>query len=130
MTFRYTALVTIAMLVTYLWTGVEVGKARRRHGVKAPATTGPDDFNRVFRAHANTLEQLALMLPALWLFAYATRDAWAGLLGLVWIAGRVIYVRAYSQAADTRGTGFLIGFAAFAVACLGTVGGILLYGFN
>ncbi len=126
MTFRYTALVTLLMLVTYLWTGVQVSQARGRHGVKAPATSGPDEFNRIYRAHVNTLEQLVLMLPALWLFAYATRDAWAGLLGLVWIAGRFVYVQGYTTAADQRGTGFLIGFVALAVALTGALIGILM----
>jgi glutathione S-transferase len=126
MDYRLTALATIAMVVTYLWAGIRVAGARRRHGVKAPATTGPDEFNRVFRAQQNTLEQMAAMLPALWVFAYAVGDRWAALVALVWIVGRIVYVSGYAAAADKRGTGFMISFAALAVACVGAAATILM----
>jgi glutathione S-transferase len=114
-----TSLVTLAMLLTYFWTGILVGQSRAKHGLQAPTTSGPDAFNRVMRAHINTLEQLVLMLPALWLFAMWVSDRYAALLGLVWIAGRVLYVISYSRDADSRGPGFGIGFAAFAIAAIG-----------
>ena len=47
MDYRLTALATLAMVATYVWTGLMVGQARGKHKVKAPATEGPDDFNRV-----------------------------------------------------------------------------------
>ncbi len=122
MLFRYTAIVTLLMVITYVWTGILVGKARATHGVKAPATEGPDGFNRVYRAHGNTLEQMVAMLPALWIFAMTIGDQWAGLLGLVWIVGRVLYVQAYAAAADKRGFGFMVSFIAMAVAVVGGLG--------
>jgi glutathione S-transferase len=114
-----TGLVTLAMLMTYFWTGILVGRSRATHGLQAPTISGPDAFNRVMRAHINTLEQLVLMLPALWLFAVWVSDRYAALLGLVWIAGRVFYVISYSRDAEARGPGFGIGFAAFAIAAIG-----------
>ena len=126
MPYRYTALITLIMLVTYVWTGLSVAKARRTHGVKAPATEGPDGFNRVYRAHVNTLEQLVLMLPALWICAAAVGDVWASVLGLVWVIGRILYVTAYAEAAAKRGTGFLIGFIALAAAVVASFGAIIL----
>ncbi len=125
MNYPLTALATLAMVAVYVWTMALVGPARRKHGVKAPATTGPDDFNRVYRAHVNTLEQLVMMLPVLWIFAATVGDRWAALLALVWIIGRIIYVRAYAASADTRGTGFMIGFSALAVGLLGGAGTIV-----
>jgi glutathione S-transferase len=104
---------------------VMIGSARRTHSVKAPATTGPDDFNRVYRAHVNTLEQLVMMLPVLWVFALAVGDRWAALLGLVWVIGRIWYVLGYKAAANKRGTGFMIGLAALAVGLFGSAGTIL-----
>ncbi len=126
MDFRLTALVTVGMIATYVWTGILVAGARRRYGVKAPATMGSDDFNRVWRAHANTLEQFVTMLPALWVFAYYVGDRWAALLGAIWIGGRVLYVLSYSRAAEARGTGFMIGFVAMAAASLGSAVAIVL----
>lgn len=38
--------------------------------MRPPATTGvSEDFDRIFRVQANTLEQVVMFLPALWVFA-------------------------------------------------------------
>ncbi len=125
MIYPLTALATLGIVGVYVWTMVLIGSARRKHGVKAPATTGPDDFNRVYRAHVNTLEQMAMMLPVLWVFALAVGDRWAALLGLVWIVGRIHYVFGYTSAANKRGAGFMIAFGALAVGLFGGAGTIL-----
>ena len=125
MAYQLTALVTLAMVAHYIWTGALVAGARRDHKVKAPETAGPDDFNRVYRAHVNSLEQLVVMLPVLWIFAVTAGDRWAATLGLVWLIGRVLYVLAYKDAASKRGTGFMIGFFAMATGLLGSAGSIL-----
>jgi glutathione S-transferase len=120
MTYQLTALIALAMVAHYIWTGFLVATARREHKVKAPETTGPDDFNRVYRAHVNSLEQLVSMLPVLWIFAVTAGDRWAAALGLVWLIGRVLYVLAYKDAANKRGAGFMIGFFAMATGLLGS----------
>ena len=67
------AIVTVLALIEYLAFGILVGRARLAHGVKAPAISGHPIFERYFRVHQNTAEQLWLFLPGLWLFArYAT----------------------------------------------------------
>jgi glutathione S-transferase len=125
MTYQLTALITLAMVAHYMWTAILVGGARREHKVTAPETTGPDGFNRVYRAHMNSLEQLVAMLPVLWIFAVTVGDRWAALLGLIWLVGRVLYVLAYKDAANKRGTGFMIGFFSLATGLLGSAGMIL-----
>jgi glutathione S-transferase len=125
MPYRYTAIVTLLMVITYMVAGFLVGAARGKHGVKAPATEGPDAFNRVYRAHMNTLEQLVAMLPALWLFAITVGDQFAGALGLVWVVGRILYIQAYAVAAEKRGFGFMVSFIALVVAVLGSLGSLL-----
>jgi glutathione S-transferase len=112
-------LMTLLMLIIYMWTGTLVGKARGRLGVKAPATQGPDDFNRVYRAHVNTLEQLAIALPAFWVFSLFQAARWTALLMAIWCVGRVLYVLGYARAAEKRALGFLIGFIPLAAAILG-----------
>jgi len=57
-------LVTILALITYQATALNVGRARARHGVPAPATTGPEPFERALRVQLNILEQLVFFLPA------------------------------------------------------------------
>jgi len=68
---------------------------------------------------------MPIFLPALWLFAIYVSDSFAAAIGLVWIAGRILYVLSYSKAADKRGTGF--GIQAFATIALwlGAVGAVI-----
>ena len=86
---HYTALVTLLAVALYFYTGLLVAKARAKYGVKAPATTGNPDFERVFRVQLNTLEWMPIFLPLLWLFVLYVNDWGAALLGLVWLAGRL-----------------------------------------
>ena len=66
---EYVALVSGLALLQYVAFGMLVGRARGRYGVKAPAITGHEVFERYFRVQQNTLELLVVMLPAIWLFA-------------------------------------------------------------
>ena len=119
--FPLTALVTVATLFVYIWVTLQIGKARRLHHISAPAMTGPDDFNRVIRVHANTMEAMLLFLPSLWLFAAFTNDLYAGVIGLFFPLGRIIYANGYYQAADKRGRGFMIGFLTTIVLLIGAL---------
>jgi len=123
--YHYTALVTCLALLAYALTGFRVGRARAAFGIKAPATTGHPDFERVFRVQMNTLEWLPVFLPSLWLFAIYLSDEWAAVLGLVWIAGRILYMTGYSQAANKRELGFMIQAVAALLLWLGALGAII-----
>lgn len=106
-----THLPALAVLLTVLlaiWTMVLVGRARQRHGIKAPATTGNPDFERVFRVQMNTLEATVAFLPCLWLASQYWDPAWAGVLGLAWVAGRVWYAIGYMRAGGRRDGGYLV----------------------
>jgi glutathione S-transferase len=105
---HFTALVTLLALILYFWLGFRVAQARAKFGVKAPATTGHPDFERTFRIQMNTLEWMPIFLPAIWLAAIYVSDIGAALIGVVWIAGRVLYMRGYTEAAEKRETGFFV----------------------
>lgn len=98
--------VMLVALVEYFWFSIAVGRARYRYGVKAPATSGNEDFERVYRVQMNTLELLAIFLPALWAFALFISPVWAAGLGVVFIVGRLLYFTGYVKAADKRSVGF------------------------
>jgi MAPEG family len=86
----FTAAVTLlALLVYFLITG-SVARARAQYGVKAPAVVGNEHFERAYRVQMNTLEQMALFLPALWLYAVYVSDRGAAVGGLIWVVGRVV----------------------------------------
>ena len=109
------ALVVALNVLLLIFVTVMVGRARARYGIRAPATTGNDGFERVFRMQMNTVESTVLFLPALWLGSQYGSPLLAGVAGLVWIAARFWYALAYAQAANKRGVAFIIGTSAAAV---------------
>ena len=92
----------------YFVFGLFVGGARGRFKIEAPATTGHPEFERINRVHMNTLEQLMVLLPSMWLFATWIDARWAAILGLVYIVGRIVYFIGYRKAAEKRSWGFAI----------------------
>ena len=119
------ALVTLLSILAYFWMGLQVGAARGKTGIKAPAMTGDPLLERTVRAHENTLEWMPIFLPSLWVFAMVWNDRVAAGVGLVWIVGRVIYARGYAEAADKRSTGFMIQALAAAVLLFGALGKVV-----
>ena len=123
--YHFTAIVTCLAILFYFFTSLKVGKARGTFGVKAPATAGHPEFERMFRVQMNTLEWMPIFLPSLWLFAIYISDSIAAGIGLVWIVGRILYLTGYAQAPEKRGMGFGIqALAAFALL-FGALGAIV-----
>jgi glutathione S-transferase len=120
-----TSLVTLFVLILLSLTAFNVGRARGRYGVKAPAVTGHEMFERAFRVQMNTLEGVVLMLPALWLYAAFVGDRGAGIMGLIWLAARTWYAVAYLQNPAKRGAGFLLGMLMFSGLWLGALWGVM-----
>src|ERR1700710_1740368 len=123
--FHLTALVTCLAVMFYFFTSIRVSRARVAFGIKVPATSGNADFERVFRVQMNTLEWMPVFLPSLWLFAIYISDPIAAAFGAVWIAGRILYMTGYSQAAAKRGQGFAIQAGAAILLWLGALGAIV-----
>jgi glutathione S-transferase len=120
----YTAAVTLIALLVYFYTVGAVGRARVQYGIKAPAVTGNEHFERAYRVQMNTLEQMALFLPALWLYATYVSDRGAAVGGLVWVVGRVVYALAYTRDPTSRGPGAMITVLASAGLWLGALYGV------
>jgi len=120
-----TALATLASVLFYFYLIIGVARARGQYGVAAPATTGHPAFERLYRVQMNTLESMAIYLPCLWLFGFYVSDGGAALLAVVWIIGRFMYLRGYSEAAEKRGRGFMVQFAATAILFGGALVDIL-----
>lgn len=123
--YRWTALVTLGAVALYFAMSVRVGFARGRTGIKAPATTGHPDFERASRIHLNTLEGIPVFLPPLWLAAAYVDDRLAAAVGLVWIVGRFLYMRAYTIDPEKRGPGFAIQGFAVIVLFVAALAGVL-----
>jgi glutathione S-transferase len=123
---HYTAIVTLLAVAFYCFLATRVAAARRRFNVAPPATTGNSDFERVCRAHMNTLEWMPIFLAPLWLCAVYLNNVAAAALGLVWIGGRALYPAGYSQAAQRRLPGFFIQSTTCALLFLGALAGIVM----
>jgi uncharacterized membrane protein YecN with MAPEG domain len=122
---RWTAIVTIVALLVYFYMSLQVGRARGESGITAPTMTGDPLLERAVRVHINTLEGLPLFLGGLWLFAIYWNECVAAGLGVVWIAGRLIYSAGYMADPGKRSTGFMIQFAASGILLLGALGKIV-----
>ena len=84
------------------------------------------DFERIFRAHVNTLEWMPTFLVPLWICALYFSDRAAAAVGLLWIVGRLIYFYGYSRAVEKRLPGFFIQSIACVLLFVGAVAGIVL----
>ena len=100
------ALVILLALAEFVALAILVGRARGKYGVKAPATTGHEVFERWFRVHYNTMELLVVFVPSIWLFGLYVSPAIGAALGVVYLVGRVMYVRSYVRDPAARGGGF------------------------
>lgn len=120
------ALVTAANLFVYQLFIMLTGRARATCQVNAPAIQGDPLFERVFRVQQNTLEQLMITIPSMWIFALTIDELIAAALGLLFLFSRILYYRGYVQAAANRMTGFIIGTFANSALLLGALIGPLL----
>ena len=108
-------IVTTVALLQFIWFCVQVGGMRAKHDVKAPAMSGPPEFERMMRVQQNTMEQLVVFLPTLWIFGYLVKPAYAAGFGLVYIVGRFIYRAEYLKDPASRSPGFMISFLPTAI---------------
>jgi glutathione S-transferase len=122
----YATIIAMLALIEYFYFGIQVGGARARTGVKAPAVTGNEEFERPFRAHQNTLEQLIIFLPALYAAAFYVDPLFAVAAGVAFLVGRMLYFRTYSADAEKRGPGMIITVLANLSLVLGALIGALL----
>jgi len=117
------AVVIVLALLEYVVFGMLVGRARGLYGVKAPAVSGHETFDRYFRVHQNTLELLVVFVPAMWLFGLYVDPAWAALLGLVYVVARILYLRGYVRDPAKREVGFGMSVLPILVLLVGALWG-------
>ncbi len=117
----FTAIVTILALLVYFGLGIGVGVARVKYKIMPPQTTGNEDFERVYRAHQNTLEQIVIFLPCLWLFSIFVNPNLGAIIGGVWVIGRIGYAWGYYVEASKRAAGNAIASLATLTLLFGTL---------
>ena len=123
---EYVTVIAMLALILYLYFGIAVGGARGRYGVSAPATTGDEAFERYFRVHQNTLEQLIVFIPAIFATGYFANEIYAVAAGVAFLIGRTLYFRSYTKDAEKRGPGMIVTMAANVALIAGGLVGALL----
>ena len=106
------AIVILLAILEYMVFSMVVGWARGKYGVKAPAISGDPVFERYYRVHQNTLEQLIVFIPVILIYGYFGNPTWAAAIGVLFLVGRPVYFLGYVKDPAKRGPGFGLGFVA------------------
>lgn len=114
----WTAQVLLLCALLQMFLMINVGVQRGRSGINAPAMTGDDRLERAVRIQMNTLEQFGIFLPALLVAGAYSSDVLCGVLGGLWLIGRVLYAVGYQHSPARRSLGFLISSLATVVLML------------
>lgn len=120
--------VEIVMIVALLECQVMslmAGRARLKFKVKAPATTGHPTFERYYRVHQNTLEQLMVFVPALLVFGLYVSSRAAVVLGILFVVARAAYAIGYIRDPGQRLYGAASTVAINSVLLVGGLVGLL-----
>ena len=114
-------IVGVLALIQYIAFAMLVGRARGKYDVKAPATGGDPVFERYFRVQQNTLEQLVVFLPAIFLYSHLGNPMYAAGFGVVYLIGRMIYLRSYVKDPGSRTLGFMLTFLPSVLMLIGAL---------
>jgi glutathione S-transferase len=121
-------IVTLLAVLQFVVFSALVSRARGKFGVRAPAVSGHEMFERYYRVQMNTLELLVAFLPSLWLAARHWSPLVVSGIGAVYLVGRIVYLRAYLYDPKTRSAGFLLSFVPAVVLLVAALVGAVLAG--
>ena len=122
---EYATLIVLLALLQYVWFTLRVGITRGKYNIDAPTCEGDETWERLFRVQQNTIEQLIILIPASYAFAYYMNSFWVLVPGAVFIIGRFIYSAEYLKDPKTRAPGMSLTLAANAALILGALFGLL-----
>jgi glutathione S-transferase len=122
---QWVTLIILLSLIEYQVFSFFVGYARGRYKIPAPATSGNEVFERHFRVHQNTLEQLVVFIPSIWVFGSHISGTWGAAVGAVFLVGRAIYAVGYVKGPKHREIGFLLSALPVMVLLVGGLYGVI-----
>src|SRR5262245_61366923 len=120
------AIVAALVLIEYMVIVHLTGHARGLYGVPAPAMTGHPVFERWARVQGNTVEQLVMFFPGLWMFSTYVRADVAAALGVIFLIGRAVFARGYVNDPARRGPGFITSYLANLILVVGGLIGAIV----
>lgn len=118
-------LIILLALIQYLIFSLQVGASRPKYTVTAPKISGDETWERLFRVHQNTLEQLIIFIPAMIIFAQYVSTTWVVIPGALFLLGRQIYAISYVKDPKSRTLGFGLTFLSNVSLVLGSLATII-----
>ena len=125
---NYVDLIAVLSVLQFIFFGVLVARARDAYGVKAPAVSGNEMFERVYRVQMNTLELLVAFLPSLYIAAKYFPPTYVAGTGAIFLVGRIIYWRSYVAAPSSRTLGFALSMLPIVALLIAALAGIFHVG--
>jgi len=117
-------LIVLLALLQYVFFTARVGLGRGKYKIDAPACEGDENWERLFRVQQNTMEQLIVLVPATFAFAYYMSSTWVLVPGAIFIVGRFLYSTEYRKDPKTRTPGMVLTMLANVVLVLGALFGL------
>lgn len=117
--------ITLLSLLLFVVLSYNVGMSRRKYSIKPPLMEGPEEFQRRFRTQQNTMEQLMVFLPSLWIFGQYASYLLATIFGIVWLVARIGYAVVYYKGSKARFHFFLIGLVMSLIMLIGGLAAVL-----
>jgi glutathione S-transferase len=103
--FTVMSLITVLAAVEVLVLGLLVGRGRATYGVPAPAMSGHPTWERLNRAHQNSLEQLVLFIPLFTAYVLNAGSQTGFAAGVVFLIARIVYAVGYVRDPARRAVG-------------------------
>ncbi|XP_036913912.1 leukotriene C4 synthase isoform X2 [Sturnira hondurensis] len=94
------ATVTLLGVLLQAYFSLQVISARRAFRVSPPLTTGPPEFERIYRAQVNCSEYFPLFLATLWVAGVFFHEGAAALCGLAYLFARLRYFQGYARSSQ------------------------------
>lgn len=123
---QYVELVAILAVLQFFFFGFMTGQSRRESGLKAPAISGSESFERMYRVQTNTMETLVAFLPSLLIASKYWSPLLVSVLGVIYLIGRFLYWQAYVKEPSKRAVGFLVSVIPTLILMLLSIAGVLI----
>jgi len=120
------SLVMVLAVIEVMVLGILVSRGRDKYGVPAPATSGHPTWERLNRAHQNSLEQLLVFLPLFLVYCFNAGIQTGLLLGALYLIARIVYAVGYVRDPARRAAGAFLTFAVQAWLALGALIGVVV----
>ena len=125
-TLLWASLISVLAAVQVLVLGFLVGQGRATYGVPAPAMSGHPDWERLNRAHQNSLEQLVLFLPLFNAYLFSAGIQTGIMAGILFLIARILYAVGYIRDAKRREIGAWLTAAAQVWLGVGALVGLIV----